>query len=307
MRGIELCKQYFEEVAKPVFQKEFPDALSVMAVGLAGEGSDCFGFDDEISRDHDWGPGFCIWLTAKDDQRYGNRISRIYQGLPGELPGYPRRSVTPDGAGRVGVMRISDFYEQFTGSPDGPHTLMEWLALPEQYLATAVNGSVFQDPVGTFTAVRKRLQGFYPEDVRRKKIAARAGKMGQSGQYNYQRCLRHGEPVAAQLALHEFLTTGISMVYLLNKKYTPFYKWSHRGMDDLDILRETKDLFAKLCSDMDMQEKQKLIEEISAMVVQELKRQDLISGRSDFLLDCGAEIMDHIRDPQLRSLHFLVG
>lgn len=53
MQGLELCKQYFSECALPQFEKECPELLPRMAIGLVGDGSKCFGFDDHISRDHD--------------------------------------------------------------------------------------------------------------------------------------------------------------------------------------------------------------------------------------------------------------
>ena len=54
IKGLELSKLYFENIYLPELRKEFPELLERMAVGLAGEGSECFGYDDEISRDHDF-------------------------------------------------------------------------------------------------------------------------------------------------------------------------------------------------------------------------------------------------------------
>lgn len=62
MRGLELAERFYEEVGRPLLTEEYPFELPRIAVGLVGEGSECFGFDDEVSRDHDWGPGFCICL-----------------------------------------------------------------------------------------------------------------------------------------------------------------------------------------------------------------------------------------------------
>lgn len=74
MQGLELSRLYFEECGRDVFQKNFPEIFPRMAFGLAGEGSDCFSFDDEISRDHDWGAGFCIWLDEPDYTIHGQKI-----------------------------------------------------------------------------------------------------------------------------------------------------------------------------------------------------------------------------------------
>jgi hypothetical protein len=50
-----------------------------IAAGLVREGSECFGFDDELSRDHDRGPGFCLWLTADDYIEVGTELQRSYE------------------------------------------------------------------------------------------------------------------------------------------------------------------------------------------------------------------------------------
>ncbi len=85
---------------------------------------------------------------------------------------------------------------------------------------------------------RNALLPCYPEDVRLKKLAARAATMAQSGQYNYYRMMRRGDVFGARLALGEFLNAALSMMYLLNFRYEPFYKWQFAGAEGLVAMDE---------------------------------------------------------------------
>ena len=65
MKGLELAKAYYEEYGRPMIREKFPDYEGRIAVGLAGEGSECFGYDDEISRDHDFEAGMNTWESGR--------------------------------------------------------------------------------------------------------------------------------------------------------------------------------------------------------------------------------------------------
>ncbi len=327
MTGMELAKAYYETYGKRMLAEEFPKYENRVAVGLVGEGSECFGFDDAISRDHDFGPSFCLWLTKEDYQVISDEMRRAYQALPKDFYGFQPRKEEPYGAERVGVLCIDDFYRRQIGRGNGEFSMLEWLRVPETRLATVTNGKVFADPLGQFSEIRERLLKFYPEDVRLKKMASRAAVMGQAGQYNYARCMRRGETVAAAHALNEFVINTISMVFLLNKRYMPYYKWMHRAMLDLPVLGvEVGGLLKELVEngvsmdswDDEIRENMPqalnsadrnvlLIEQICRLVTEELRRENLSSETNSFITLHGHSIMSRIRDPQIRSLHVMEG
>ena len=327
MTGMELAKAYYETYGKNMLADEFPKYVNRIAVGLAGEGSECFGFDDAISRDHDFGPSFCMWLTKEDYQVIGSDLRRAYNALPKDFYGYPPRKEEPYGGERVGVLCIDDFFRRQIGRADAEMSLLEWLWIPETRLATVTNGEVFCDPMGRFTAIRAKLLDFYPNDVRLKKMAARAAVMGQAGQYNYARCMRRGETVAAQHALNEFIINTISMVFLLNRQYMPYYKWMHRAMLKLPLLgKEVGQLLQQLAENgvsMDAWDCETyhnapqalntgdrnvlLIEAICRLIADELRREGLSSETNSFITHHGISIMTRIRDPKLRAMHLMEG
>lgn len=302
MKGLDLAYQYYMQHGKPMIREQFEAYEDQIACGLCGEGSECLGFDDSLSQDHDFGAGFCLWLTDDAYAEIGAALQRAYDALPGPFMGFPKRDICSYGDQRLGVMPISVFYTKFTGRSDVPATLAQWRIIPEEFLSIATSGRVFADALGEFTRIRDTLLAYYPEDLRLKKLANRAAKTAQAGQYNYPRCVRRGEYVAAMLALAEFVRACCSMVYLLNKKYMPFYKWAHHGIQYLPLLSDVYDKLL-LLERADKEEKPDIIEEICVLLSAELHRQELTDSASDYLLDHCPGIMRRIGDEALRTSH----
>ena len=307
MRGMELAKAYYGEYADTL-RGQFPQYANRMAFGLVGEGSECYGYDDQISQDHDFGPGFCVWITRDTARAIGNDLQAAYEALPREYMGYTRQN-TAEGAGRVGVIPIDRFYARFTNCTDVPATNLEWLRIPERFLSIATNGEVFSDPEGEFTRIRSMLQQFYPQEVLRKKIAARAAVMAQSGQYNVPRCINRGDLNAAYLATAEFVKAAVSMLYLLERKYMPFYKWAFRGMQAFSLCMkpaaELQQLIALGNGAETAAQRQALIESICTFTADELSRQGFSNTRDPFLQNHLPSIMAGITDPQIAGLHVM--
>ncbi len=303
MKGLELSRRYWEEVCLPAIKGRFPDRLGRLAAGLVGDGSECYGFDDEYSQDHDFGPRVMIWLCKDDYGAFGNELQKALDGLSRDFLGYKGVNKSLYGDGREGVFPIGGFYRRFIGLDRPPETLEQWRSIPEVNLSIATNGAVFYDGPGEFTAFRARLLSGYPYELRLKKIAARCMSAAQSGQYNYPRSARRGDIVAAHMAASEFISSSISLIYLLNNRYRPFYKWMHRGLLELPLLGvECYEPYVRLASARGFSEGIEAIEEISGLIIAELHRQGLTGSDSDFLLDHGPEVQKRISGELLRNL-----
>ena len=310
MNGLELSRTFFEEWGRPMLEREFPQLLPLLAAGLCGSGSECFGYDDEVSRDHDFEPGFCLFLPEEDvlDRRSAFLLERAYAKLPREYRGFRRPVLLPVGGARRGVLRLGDFFEDKTGFRDGSLTSAAWLTVPESSLAEAVNGEVYFDNYGELTRLREALR-HYPEDVRLKRLAGQLLLMGQAGQYNYPRCLKHGETGAAALAAAEFVKSALSAQFLLYRRYQPYYKWAFRALRELPGAADGAVALERILSlgngEGEAREKAALIEAVCRSVSELLAAEGLARTPGGELEALAYEVNDRIGDPALRNLHVL--
>ena len=304
--ALELSREFFERTARAKLTEDFPDDYPRIAAGLVGNGSECFGYDDELSRDHDWGIDFFLWVP-EEDRRLVGPLNEWKRRLLDSHFDKPIRRRSEIGA-YVGAMTVGDFYASLIGFPEGPKTIQEWRAVPEENLALSVNGEVFVDPLGRFTAVREYLLGFYPEQLRLKKIAARCMAIAQTGQYNFRRCIKREDWVTFRTVLARFSEEVMGLVFLLNRVYKPYYKWAWRRLRELPILggivSEELLRLSKL-SGLDagtFREQEECISRICARLVSELKNQGLSDSDDWFLAEHGREVQARISDEYLRRI-----
>lgn len=312
MKGLELCESFYNEYGAPMLKNEFPELEDIVAVGLCGSGSECFGYDDELSIDHDFEPGFCIFIPDESiiDSKLMFQLERAYSKLPKEYMGYKRSIASPVGGHRHGIIRADDFFVEKCGRADGNLSLQEWFFVPEQSLLEATNGKVFKDAFGSFTEVRQRLLDM-PEAVRLKKLAGSLLLMGQAGQYNYNRCIKRGETAAAQLAVTEFVKNALHAIFLINKKYMPYYKWCFRAFKDLhqlsDLYGDLEYLLSSGNTMADAEKKINTIEYICVQICKVLNAQGLSGYRGSECEGHAYAVNNSITDNEIRNLHILYG
>lgn len=230
-KGLSICKAYYETYGAPMIAEKFPAYRDKIAVGLVGEGSDCFGYDDEISRDHDWGPGFCMWVTDATYEEIGEELAGAYQELPKEFMGF-KVSPVVQGASRRGVIKISDFYTRLLGADS--YSKIDWRYVEDYALAAATNGQVFVDEEGVFSEFRNQLMKGYPEQIWFAKLAQDVAGFSQTGQYNYKRMADRGDDVTADRMLSDCLGHIMRLMHHMNNHYPPHEKWLMKSLEQLE-------------------------------------------------------------------------
>lgn len=281
--GLSISKRYYEAYGREMIHEKFADYEDRIAVGLVGRGSECFGFDDAISTDHDFGPGFCMWLAKEDYKKIGKSLQKEYDKLPKEFMGY-RRLDTANAGKRVGVFTVGKFYKELIGLKRAPKTDEEWLCITDEQLAHATNGEVFEDPLGGFAFIRKKLKEYYPETVWKRKIAQTAALMSQTGQYNYPRMMQRGDKVTAGIYLGDFLKNTMQMMYLLNRQYAPYTKWMYKGLEKIKDAGPVRDMLGRLSdASISYDESVRIIEDICTTTLAMMNLMGLTTGEDNYL------------------------
>ena len=311
MKGLKLSKSFYDEFGEKMLKENFSDIFPRLAVGLVGAGSECFSYDDEVSVDHDFDPGFIIFIPDDIDETLEFKLKRAYAKLPMEYKGYKREIMSPVGGNRRGVKRISDFLEEKSGTRDVNLSYNDFLRIPEESLAELTNGEIWRDDSKILTNIRIKLF-VMPKDVIFKKLAGELLIMAQSGQYNFNRCIKHNEFGAARLAAYEFVNASIHAAFLLNEVYMPYYKWRFRALRSLSWPKDMKTFENMLVSllsisDEDIHSEKAVgtIENISSIVLDRVKY-DGLSKKDDLYLEPHAyEVNNRIVDNNLRNMHIL--
>ena len=281
--NLEKSREFYEQYGKTMIHKQFPKYESRIAVGMVGEGSDCFGFDDEISTDHDYAVGFCMWLTKEDMLTIGTKLQEAYDKLVLEQNVSDSKMVHLQN--RRGVFEINDFYQSNE---------------EECKLAELVNGAVFRDDLGVFTEKREELLKYYPEQLWRKKLANSLHEFSQYAQSNYARMMAREDYMTASLCISRAIESAMDIAYVLNKQYAPYYKWKKKALEKSGTMQD----IVWICEQLSLISCQKkawenkkysssqintddkcvvLLETLARVILEKLKDRNLVKGTDVFL------------------------
>lgn len=292
--NLERSREFYEKYGREMICANFPAYEGRIAVGLVGEGSDCYGFDDEISKDHDYAVGFCMWLTADDYKAIGGKLQKEYDKLVSGNNGFLQK--------RRGVFTISNFYNQLLGTPYDfeREFVLDYEKIAEYQLAAATNGAVFRDDLGIFSRARERLLAYYPEDVWRRRLAQSLHEFSQYAQSNYARMMAREDTITAGVCVGKAVESAMDLVYLLCRKYAPYYKWKRKGLERFPLSEKMIPLLEKIVAlpsqisawedvqynsaNVNVQDECVLLfEQVAGMILEELKVQGLVTGDNVFL------------------------
>lgn len=285
VKGLDVSRAFFFEWGLPALERQFPALVARIAAGRL-LGSDVLGADDAISRDHDWGPQFWLFLTDADYEQVGNELSeRLNAVAPNPWQGH-RLAGAGDKA--VVVTSIPMFMKGLVGLDASPETPRDWipsaaqtpLALPrESNLYFLRHGTVFQDPLGELSAWRKSMH-FYPRDIRLRRLAEETFRVWQHGEYNFlQRMTRRRDPLAIQVCLGEFTTGVMRLWLLLSGDYTPYWKWLAFEFRKLPEATQVEPLLVQLAAMPGIEVQSALVREICRIAHERVLLSGLVTGK----------------------------
>jgi hypothetical protein len=245
MQGIELSRRFYTDVVRPWLSAVVPELR--YAAALMGYGSELLGFDDEMSRDHNWGPRVHLVVDRDDFDTYARRLveefSRIapanYLGEPIGWRSRPHPAANgPEAAGALAhglefhtLENLLDTH--FATRSVETITATQWLGFAEQKLLAFTSGAVFHDTDGRLCQARERLR-YLPDDVWLYKIACQWRRIAEEQAF-VGRAGQVGDDLGSRVIAARLVRDVMRMGFLLERRYAPYAKWFGSSFAQLSI------------------------------------------------------------------------
>ncbi len=231
--GLEISKEFISTLLLPLLQDTLPDFYDRLSVSVVGTGSDVLGFDDEISRDHHWGPRANVMYLREDREQIEQPLRAVLsEKLPDTFQGY---EVHANIGNLTGVCQatIEDFFERFLGTDQLPQQDVDWTALCEVDLFHVTAGEVVYDGLGELTR-RREILAYYPDNVWKKRLADWCMYVtGRDAPYNLHRMAKRGDDLTCMFYFSLCVKRLMELCFALNRQYAPYTKWLNHSFRSL--------------------------------------------------------------------------
>lgn len=331
--GLRLAQLFYEEVVRPVLDEAYPRLA--YSAGLLGPGSETLGFDDEMSRDHSWGPRFTLFLREEDYPHLAEPLHTLLAGrLPYEYRGYSTHfEEAPDDPGtvmpvrrtsgpvhhRVSISTLRQVVQDHMGVDlDRGLSVYDWLVVPEQVLRTFSRGGVFYDGLGQLEPLQRRL-AYYPHDVWLYLLSAQWQRIGQEEPF-VGRTGFVGDNLGSAVIAARLVRDVMRLCFLMEKQYAPYAKWFGSAFARLDCASWLTPLLEAAIRASSWEERERRLSAayeiaaamhnalgITAPVPEQVSRfhsRPFLVIHGETIARC---IWEQIQDPAVRALPFGVG
>lgn len=289
MKGLEIAKDFYTEWGKDYLEKSFPDLVKRVAIGRIF-GSDVIGADDEISKDHKWGPQFTIFLSAADYAAHGEKVAQVMNAAaPNSWKGF---RLAGGGDQSVEVESIPHWIETGLGFREKPSRNEDWNLIVKERIDGGINvaresilyflrhGAIWYDGSGEMSRWREALY-YYPEKIWYIRLAEELFRVWQHGEYNFvQRVAKRNDPLAKTICIGEFVHGVMNTLLLLKRDYTPYWKWIAHEFRKVDEAQRYVLLLEELTSASTVERQVDLVLKISGEIHQTMTKSGIITEES---------------------------
>jgi len=220
--GIGLSRAYFLEVVRPILAARFPGLA--YSAGRLGAGSDVFGLDDAVSRDHDWGLRLSVFVPGDRVDHVDRELERALPQSFADLPVRFAFTGETEQRHRVDVASLPDLLRARLGfDPRAGASARDWLSLSGQAALEIVAGPVFADASGELSAIRRALE-WYPDDIWRYVLACDWVRVEQELPL-MGRAADVGDDTGSRVIAARVVHTVMHLAFMIERRWPPYSKW----------------------------------------------------------------------------------